>query len=530
MNFLQSIYLNLIRLIAILKKNFRTLLRSKSSALIVIFGPLLIIILLVVAFNSSAVFDVRIGVYSKVYSPLAESLLKEMGQSQYSVTKLGGVSECIDGVKKGDYNICLVFSPDIAINNNANNKITFYVDYTRVNLVYAVMDKLSENLAKNTDKLSLELTQIIVDELQSTKGEVANKLSGLNAVSANAASLNEKLTSISVSLNALDLQAVSTSAQLDGVKNQVSAVKAVLVAKNLSLDEVDLLSQSVDALGVKVQSDIQKMSAAKSGISASATGIGEVRTILLNDQKSLDAIRASLDQVTKSIDAVNVTNAENIVTPISTQIQPVVTQVTFLSRLFPTFLTIIVMFVCSMLAATLVINEKTTNASFRNFITPTSDSVFLIGVYLTSLVMVIFQLILVFLVAVFFLEAASVAVFSSLILPLFLIVSVFICSGILIGYVFNSQETSTLASLFFVSACLLFSNTILPIESIPGLVKNVFLWNPFVVSESLLRKILLFNLGWEQLEAGFSVLVIYLILFASAAYGALKFYKKKLRS
>ena len=59
--------------LAILSKNIRLLLRSKSSAVIILLGPLIVVTLVGVAFsNSQNQFALSVGVYSEKYSELAE--------------------------------------------------------------------------------------------------------------------------------------------------------------------------------------------------------------------------------------------------------------------------------------------------------------------------------------------------------------------------------------------------------------------------------------------------------------------------
>ena len=315
---------------------------------------------------------------------------------------------------------------------------------------------------------------------------------------------------------------------IEEIKANVAQIKAVQKSKNLSSTEVDTLSQKIDELDIKLKADGEKFTKAKSAITASASDITQARQVLAADKAQVDDVKAALSKVTLSIEAVNVTSAENIVAPISTTIQPIVTQTTHLSRLFPTFLTIIIMFVSIMLAATLVISEKTTNAFFRNFISPTKDWIFLIGAYLTCLLIVAVQMVIIIFVARFFLESASLTGLNTLFIPLLLISTLFIFIGLIIGYLFNSQETGTLASLFLVSGSLLFSNTVLPLESVPQGVKSFLLYNPFVLSEIMLRKVLLFGFSLVQLVDQMKIMVIYIGILVVICYLSLKMYKARL--
>jgi len=87
-----------------------------------------------------------------------------------------------------------------------------------------------------------------------------------------------------------------------------------------------------------------------------------------------------------------------------------------------------------------------------------------------------------------------------------------------LGYIFNNQETSTLGAMFVSSILLFFSNTILPLESLPSTFKDIAMFNPFVVSESMLREIILFNAGFMSIInyvyilSGFILVLIVLLV------------------
>ena len=74
-------------ILAIIKKNFKLLIRSRSSALVVILGPLLIVLLMGVAFNSSGLYNINVGVYSKAYSALSDDLITKLKDDRFSVFK-----------------------------------------------------------------------------------------------------------------------------------------------------------------------------------------------------------------------------------------------------------------------------------------------------------------------------------------------------------------------------------------------------------------------------------------------------------
>jgi len=126
---------------------------------------------------------------------------------------------------------------------------------------------------------------------------------------------------------------------------------------------------------------------------------------------------------------------------------------------------------------------------------------------------------------------------------LLLITTFFTLIGMLIGYLFTSEETSTLAAISIGSIFLFLSNLIVPIESMPPAVQEIAQFNPFVLSEGILKKAIIFKAELSTLVPdvyyllGASVVLFILIfilqkftrkhLIHHLAYLARKAFKKK---
>ena len=80
--------------------------------------------------------------------------------------------------------------------------------------------------------------------------------------------------------------------------------------------------------------------------------------------------------------------------------------------------------------------------------------------------------------------------------------------------VFKSEETAMLTTVCVASLFLFFSSTILPLEALPTYLKQIADYNPFVVSESLLKKIMLFKATLPEVSYLFIVLIGYTIILA----------------
>ena len=129
-------------LFKIIKKNFKLLIRSKSSALIIILGPLLLIFLVGIAFDNLNKYSLSIGTYSESYSGLTESFIVKLEENNFKVQKISSEEECIDMIRQGKLNTCITFPKDLTIESNKVNEIIFHVDNSKINIVWMVLETI----------------------------------------------------------------------------------------------------------------------------------------------------------------------------------------------------------------------------------------------------------------------------------------------------------------------------------------------------------------------------------------------------
>ena len=150
------------------------------------------------------------------------------------------------------------------------------------------------------------------------------------------------------------------------------------------------------------------------------------------------------------------------------------------------------MFISILLSNTLVMMEKHSPAYFRNFITPTKNITFILATYFTSLILVSVQILIIICISSFFFQSNLLSTLLITIPVIIIITTFFTFTEMIIGYIFTSEETSTLAAISIGSIFLFLSNVILPLESMPDYVQRVAQFNPFVLSETLLRRSIIF--------------------------------------
>ncbi len=509
-----------VKLFYILSKNLRLLIRSKLSALIFFFGPLLIVLLVALAFNTSNLYDLNVAAYSESYSNLSESIIQDLTESQYNVLKFNSEEECIDTVKSGSFQVCLKFPSALVVDNSANNVIQIFVDNSRLNIAYLISSQVSTRVSVEASELSEDLVTQILTVLDTTNTEVIQSQSLLDSLISENSGLQSSSSSISSDLSGLDLSySTYDSSSMD------SALSSLLSTYNLSSSATSTIESQINTLESYYSSATSTLDSASSSVSSSSTSVSSIKTDLSNQASDLEELEGNLNTVSEGISSLTITNVENIVSPISTDIEPISSNNSFLFYIIPTLLVILIMFVSLLMSSSNIIAEKTSRAYFRNFITPTNFLFFMIGEFMLNMLVLILQTVFIMGILFYFFGELGYSLFLLAALILIVTGAFFILLGMLIGYLFNTKQSVTLATVSAALVMLFFSNTILPLETLSSFTRSIVIYNPFILAESLLKKIFLFNSTFSDLAVQFYILVAFCIITLILAIIA-KYYSK----
>jgi ABC-type multidrug transport system permease subunit len=640
------------KILAVLEKNFKRLVRSKVSALVIFLGPFFLITIIGLAFNSSGLNNVVIGAHAKVNNTNIETLLNSIRSQDINVRMYDDGQRCINSVVDGDTNLCILFPEKI----DASNKIQFHVDYSRLNLVFAVLKIISAEVQNQSSKIGEDLTKDLLSKVKITAVTMKSSSDVLDNMRRNANALGYQLTNITQQLDKMSLSMDFSKMNTTELRNQskegnkgVKSFKASMdsgIAKNkkqlesldanlksdrvLLADKKDVImelkrnvsivynnlscvdktyifanrnaSQILDRLkqsdkkdcallfsvmkviddNINDLNDIDKQMVDAQAMITSArqdlldmerqsrlvtnqttSGITELNAQLddvdktvadtkariaqlnksknalkqqlgmisgklsTNDQ-SFAELKGNLDGIVKNLENVSMITPDSIINPLATEIKPLQKNKTKLSYIFPGLLVLVIMFVSVLLSSTLVMKEKASKAFFRNLISPTSDFTFIFGNYLTSIIIIYVQTIILIAIGSLFFNVRLFPIIDGILISIFFIGSLFIFLGMLIGYMFKSEETTTLAGIFISCILFLFSSMVVPIESMQAAVAMIAKVNPFVLSEAVLRQVMIFEGSPFKLPLLIMMLSGYIIALAALSFYYLKFTKEKI--
>ena len=508
-------------LFKIIKKNFKLLIRSKSSALIIIFGPLLVIFLVGIAFDNMDRYNINIGAYSSSYSDLSESYISNLRQDDFSVEKVSSEDECIERIKMGSLHSCIIFPPDLVIESGTSQELIFYVDQSKMNLMWMVLDSLSSNIGERSSEVSRDITSNLlkkVSEAQSaisaTKSHTDNIKNQNLEIDAGLNTLSSGVSNFDSSSNELRLyileRVVGAESVIADLRNHINNSNATDSQKNVLSTRAASVNTYLynikNKLNDNPDSDWSKM---LSSVDSLDSQIISLKSLISDSNSKVDNLVSVLDQISFNLGNIEIKDADTIANPVITTVRPVVQEESYLNYMFPSLIVLVVMFISILLSTTLVMMEKHSPAYFRNFITPTKTLTFILASYFTSVMLVFLQIAIILLISFYFFQARIVDSLYVLIPSLLLITSLFSFIGMLIGYLFNSEETSTLAAISIGSVFLFLSNVILPLESMPLSVREFARFNPFILSESILRRAIFFNADFSALSYELKLLLLY---------------------
>lgn len=571
------------KLLKIISKNFKVLIRSKSSALVVILGPLLLILLVGLSFSNSTTFTLKIGVYSPDYNTLTESYISKLNDTNYKITRFSSEKDCVDNIKQSAVHTCIIFPANFEIKNGKTNEIKFYIDQTKQNFVYAVVNTISTSFTERSSELSLDMTTRIMNvitrtkaSLEKTKATDIKELASSNAeILRTSKTVQDKLAS-----NNVDTSAVSTSTgdlpkQADLLKSRIlaqysTADDLLVLAFNLTEDEdTDFTNtnksqnywenffEEYDATdGLLYTSWNNSESTRKDFVNTTYKITSSVTTLVKNVETSkevqneaiaelkngldldvaamqdkISSANKSLNAIITDINTLSVTSAENIISPITTNIETVTPEKSHLDYLFPSLIVLLIMMISIMLSSTLIIMEKNSKAYFRNFTTPTNDIVFTIATFLTSIIIMVIQISLVLVIAAFVFKTSFAADPLNLGILIIMISSLFVLVGMAVGYLFKTEQTGMIGAISISSIFLLTSDLILPIENMPLYVQKFAEYNPFVIGSDALKKTILFSsdliaIQREIMILGIMIVSLFIIIVIVEKIAKASFFKR----
>ncbi|MFH1456038.1 MAG: ABC transporter permease [archaeon] len=476
-------YNPMVKLYYIIQKDLKLLIRSKASALIFLFGPLFIMFLVGFAFNTSAISGLTVGVYSDAYSELSENIVTNLNDEQYDVLRLASEEECINAVKFGNAQVCTVLPANMLLDNSNNNEVRIIVDNSRINFANQVSNDIAKKVLSESEEISGNIVLDILTTVDNINQKVATQKTSLDQLKEDNSAIREQFDLIALSDSNFDFDAIS---------EEVDNLKSVTNSSSTAFRKLENLLSGLTVVEAQIQN-------------AQIT-LENVESTMISDATGLASINVALSSIANDISNIKITNIDNIVSPVQNTIEPISPNNNYLLYILPSLLVLVIMFVSLLISSSTIISEKTCRSHFRNFISPTNDKLFMAGNFTSNLLVILFQLTIIFGVVYFFFNEVPIKSYALSAIVLVMLASFFIFIGMTLGSVFNTKQTVTIAAISLGIVLLFFSSVILPIETLSMPFRSIAMFNPFVLGESIIKKLILFNSGFSGIKSLFLAL------------------------
>jgi ABC-type multidrug transport system permease subunit len=364
-----------------------------------------------------------------------------------------------------------------------------------MNLAYTLINLIGEEISSEASVLGVNLIQELINNLESAKSSL----------------IEQKLILDSINEEVIDVREIGNS-----ISSPVLELEKIIKDFENHENSSDIDDQIDDLKKIKDQ------------ISSNFSNFDEMNVKISGLKLNIDLLVINLDNLINSLNVFEINNAESIIAPFDFKLESINPVDEKREYLIPTIISLIALFGGILISSTLVLKNKKTRAYFRNFVTPTRDITFVFATYLTSLIILLMQFLLVFLGLYFVFDMNFFASSFSILAILVLGCSTFIFIGMFLGYVFKSEETIVFSSVLFASILMFFSNIILPLENISSNLFRIVSFNPLVLVENALKKIYLFGLDFGSILVELTVLGLFLVFFGVLTYFMRRMNKKGL--
>jgi len=427
----------------------------------------------------------------------------------------------------------------------------FEPSYNKIKNIQIKLDNLSIEINKSYNEFDSSM-ELVFDNLEvlennlkilkltypSQKIYISNKTFTTNIgefVSANISYYNLSDLNFSLINESISIPEFNQSIDLKDLSSDLSTGLIL----ELSLDSISLFRNSATKLQNSTTTYFNYIDEQKTEFDTAVSLLDTVKKLIDADIKASDEyilkinsgvasmllVQKELNSSLADLSKLNPELAEQLVNPIMENYEPLLPGVENIKIAFPGMLTIIIIFISILFANIVTLGEINSTAFYRNLITPVNKLIFTIGLMITNIFVVLFQVVILLLVAKFSFNIDILSQFGPLIFIILLLVLLFSSIGMIFALLIRNEQSSILTTTFVALGFFLFSNSVTPLETMPKLAASIAAKNPYVIASSAFRKILIFNVPTIKTE------VIYLLsYFIIALILVIYLTKKKIKN
>lgn len=311
------------------------------------------------------------------------------------------------------------------------------------------------------------------------------------------------------------------SSELDSMLADLNQIE-YLLDNFYSVEQVDRLIYQIDT----ILDIIPKLDRAREGLVQADQDLGDAIVKTRESRDKVNGYIGGLEYVTKDLASLNErvgakTSRLEFKEYFSLSNNPVLVS-------FPLLVSIIITFTSLVLSNLFILRQVSQPSYFRELISPTRDTSFLVADYLINLFFVAVQSVVLFFVGISWIGIPAGSVFAFA-FSVFLCASLFIFVGMSLGYLIKSQSLSMLLTIFLVMLFFVISDLLVPTPLISPTIRLFVDLNPFVILSNILKHIFVLQRPLNEIYWMFAILGFFLFFSIIAAYISRKINKRRSR-
>ncbi|MBU2634629.1 MAG: ABC transporter permease [Nanoarchaeota archaeon] len=538
-------------------KNLKVMFRNKTSLSLLIIAPLIFILLVGYAFSNEDISGAKIGVISEEeidLTPLSNNL-KDYGV----IIKYSTLEECQSDLILQKIHLCIGLENINLIEKSKienfedipTGKVTFYYDNTRKKVSLGLIKTIKEIFGLTSEQISIETTETIIENIQSLVGFLNERKQEINEIKNESIQIKIQLIERKEKLEIIrdnfmpqyllvkDLQNKlhNYSSNFDNSTNDLLILINDLTNNLEEFQDNSLYNESLDYFIGDIESQLSSLSVLLNSTTSQKdmiiTTIDDIiisldnikialdEEIAINEEyinkidqsvEKVDELSQELDNKLNQLSGLSPDVAKKLVKPILYNYNELLENSTNIQLSFPQLLVIIIMFLTLLFSNVSTLTEIHNKAHLRNLIAPVNDILYIVGMLITSLIIILLQINILFVVAQIKLNILITPIFFKIILITILLIIPFILLGMIFAYLSKTVQSSILITTFVALLFFLFSNALFPIEIMPSFARIISNLNPLVIGEYLIKEVQLFNMPLNYLIPQISLIIVYIFI------------------
>lgn len=483
---------------AIFRRNLNTILNTKLSFLIIFLGPIILILVVGGVLQNTSLIHLNVGVYTANSSDLTGDKfisgflnnLKTDGNSVYTEYSL---ASCTDGVLRGNYHACVEIVKNQQYQVIPNEQVSApsyeiisHVDQSKTQTVW----KIINTIQSESDKESYEIAQ---EELTSIVGKIDAVVNDLRSQQSNIQIINNDLY-------VLKTNSDNTTSKIAQAKDSLNLVNNNLVNLQNMAGALENSNPQRTLILTELENAFSNLNFAMEQVSDMQQKTSDINSKIDEISNEMNSVSSSINNIITQWDSIKQTDISQISKPVTYSSQPIsspeshnLAELGFIDYIFPTFLIFFVIFICFIFPTSIIIRERRSGGYIRNITSKTSGFKFVFSNLLSCIIIILVQVAVLLLISKLFIHADIISLFFPIFVLILISVSILSMVGVIFGYLFNSFESSMIASISFSLIILMLLPGITPTEMLPPVISPIVKYTLPVIMENKLRTLIIFG-------------------------------------